>query len=387
MKDRPNNPNLDYYSLPLRADQTLQPLDAAANKDQGKKSEEASAPTDVATKDERSARDSGADRAARRAFSRIGLAVAVMILIWLCLTLALQLAAAWLAPSLLQNVAFLLLSSTLPLILVAEPIAYLIMRSLPTKVPTRTAPIGGAKVALILFMCMGVMIVGSLISNFAMFLFETITGIQAANSVEIIQNAPLWAVLLCTVILAPIFEEIVCRRWVLTRLLPYGELPAVLFSSLVFGVMHGNLFQFLYAFGIGILFSVLYVRTGRLRYCITLHMLVNALGSLVPVFLYSRMDASWIEFLQNGQVAAEQLTQLIENCAPFLLLLWYSMTEYAMGFAGVILLIWAMKQVKLVKNPTDLSLSHASRLAIGSVGGIAFVVVGVAFTILNMGLF
>ena len=59
----------------------------------------------------------------------------------------------------------------------------------------------------------------------------------------------------------------------------------MLLSGAVFALFHGNLAQIFYAFPLGVFFAYLYLRTGRLRYTIGMHMLINFLGSVVPVLL------------------------------------------------------------------------------------------------------
>ena len=394
MKDQ--NPNLDYYSLPLRPDQTVTPInltqqgtDPAADAAQQPTQPQANAAAEPLNEEQRAA-IARQEKSARRAYSRVGLAISAMIVVWLALTFATQMALAIVDPALLQDPVLLLVASNVPLILVAEPIAYLIMRSLPTRTPEVKAPIGGAKLTLLLFMSMGIMIVGSLISNIAMSIFTAVSGIELANSLDIILDAPIWAITLFAVILAPIFEELVCRKWILTRLLPYGELPAILISSALFGIMHGNLFQFLYAFGVGVLFSLVYLRTGRLRYCITLHVLVNALGSLVTTVFLSQMDPELARIMLEGVTEIDPevyMTLIFENFVPLMLQGLYTMTQYAMALAGVILLILAAKRIKLIKREGDLPLGRAVSLAVGSVGGVLLLIVALIFLVINMGTF
>lgn len=68
----------------------------------------------------------------------------------------------------------------------------------------------------------------------------------------------------------------------------YGEKLAVIVSALLFGLFHANLSQLFYAFLLGLLLGYVYLRTGKLRYSIALHMLFNLLGSIVgPALLGS----------------------------------------------------------------------------------------------------
>jgi len=80
------------------------------------------------------------------------------------------------------------------------------------------------------------------------------------------------------VILGPIAEEIVFRGWCIDRLKKYGSIPAIVFTSLAFGLFHGNLFQCLAAIIIGIVFAYLTIRFNSILPSIILHILNNALA-------------------------------------------------------------------------------------------------------------
>ena len=94
-----------------------------------------------------------------------------------------------------------------------------------------------------------------------------------------------WAVILCTVILAPVAEELFFRKALIDRLSAYHPTDAILYSALLFGLIHGNLTQFLYAFPIGVLLGIIYWRTKNIRYTILLHMGMNTFGGLLPLLV------------------------------------------------------------------------------------------------------
>lgn len=78
-----------------------------------------------------------------------------------------------------------------------------------------------------------------------------------------------------TCLLGPFMEELLFRGVLLSRARKFGDRTAVLFTAVLFGLMHGNLNQFLYAAAIGIVFGYVAVYTGRIRYTVMLHMMVN----------------------------------------------------------------------------------------------------------------
>lgn len=120
-----------------------------------------------------------------------------------------------------------------------------------------------------------------IIGNIANDIFYSMMGKEPVNSLEeFVYAVPLWLNVLLTVVCAPIFEEIFTRKIVIDRLLPYGEIPAVLISGLAFGLIHGNFNQFFYAAAIGIILGFIYTRTGNIYCTITLHMMFNFLGGV-----------------------------------------------------------------------------------------------------------
>ena len=88
-------------------------------------------------------------------------------------------------------------------------------------------------------------------------------------------------------LLAPILEELLFRGAIQGRLQDTLKNPrkAIIISSLIFGVVHMNPAQILFAFILGMLFGWLYYRTGSLLPGIVGHVLNNSIAS-VNMILY-----------------------------------------------------------------------------------------------------
>ena len=97
------------------------------------------------------------------------------------------------------------------------------------------------------------------------------------------------ATIFMLVIIAPVFEEFWCRGIMYDALKPYGTGIAIIISSLLFGLMHGNLFMLFYTTAYG--FALGYVRyaTGSLFVVTIFHAIVNAIaaGALTIITLAS----------------------------------------------------------------------------------------------------
>lgn len=85
-----------------------------------------------------------------------------------------------------------------------------------------------------------------------------------------------WATALYISVIGPVIEEFVFRWLLLNRLRPLGEKAAILFSALMFGLMHGNISQFFYATAICIVFGYIAVKTGRIVHTAVLHIIFNS---------------------------------------------------------------------------------------------------------------
>lgn len=82
----------------------------------------------------------------------------------------------------------------------------------------------------------------------------------------------------------PIIEEFVFRKFVADKLLKHGELFYILASSFCFAIVHGislGIPQVLYTFILGMIWSYLYVKTGKLIIPIILHSLSNIFSGII----------------------------------------------------------------------------------------------------------
>jgi membrane protease YdiL (CAAX protease family) len=84
---------------------------------------------------------------------------------------------------------------------------------------------------------------------------------------------------LTIVIAAPVFEELIFRGIMLNGLLKrYNPTKAILISSLLFGLIHLNPWQFISAFIIGVFAGWIYYKTQKLSFAIIIHMINNGLA-------------------------------------------------------------------------------------------------------------
>lgn len=96
----------------------------------------------------------------------------------------------------------------------------------------------------------------------------------------------IWYGLLSSLIIAPIFEEVFFRRFVLSYLLKYlSPKFAIIISALIFGAFHMNVRQFILASVLGLFLGAVYYRTGNLKYSIAMHLAFNIFGLIIPIII------------------------------------------------------------------------------------------------------
>lgn len=159
--------------------------------------------------------------------------------------------------------------------LLAEIIGYMVIVKLYVK--TQRRDLGKIDVKLIWVMLFGVLGYRFLYdSTFAVILNPIPTAEWLEDIIIEKAETPLILIIHLTMI-APIFEEIIFRGFFLKRFIPsYGVTKAIIISSFLFAIIHGNIHQGVNAFVIGIIIGYVYVKTGSLLTCIWIHFVNNA---------------------------------------------------------------------------------------------------------------
>lgn len=82
-------------------------------------------------------------------------------------------------------------------------------------------------------------------------------------------------------LIAPVVEEFLFRGIIVGKTKKYGEQTAILFSAILFGLLHGNIAQTLYATFIGLVLGYIAVKTGGIVYSCIVHMMINGYSTLI----------------------------------------------------------------------------------------------------------
>lgn len=98
---------------------------------------------------------------------------------------------------------------------------------------------------------------------------------------EILSKYPVFLFITVS-IAAPIIEEIFFRGFLFKGLLKkYSPKFAIIFSSLIFGVIHGNFHQFITASLLGMLIAYVYYKTDSIYLAIFMHFINNTLADFI----------------------------------------------------------------------------------------------------------
>ena len=277
---------------------------------------------------------------AKRYFSRIGwFAFAYYLINSVVVTLIATVTLTFF-PSLYENFLFTQLLSFIPSYAIALPVAYQIIRPLPTVAPDKE------KMKISHWFCgmsisIALMLAGNYVSNIIITMFSIALrgNVNTQNPVETVVSAtPLWATVLFVVILAPILEEVMFRGILCKKLMILGEGYAIVIPSVFFALCHGNFFQLFYAFTLGCFFSFIYVRTGKLRYSILYHMAINLLGSVVAPFVLDHVD---FDAMMSGSFSVNA-----GNILGLLGFLWYELIVMGAAIFGIVLIVKNYKEFK-----------------------------------------
>jgi len=99
---------------------------------------------------------------------------------------------------------------------------------------------------------------------------------------NLLKNTPLCVTLLSVSVLAPFFEEWLCRGMILRGLLRKCKpVWAIVISSLIFAFIHLNPWQAIPAFLLGMAFGYVYYRTGSLKLTMLMHCVNNTFSTII----------------------------------------------------------------------------------------------------------
>lgn len=152
-------------------------------------------------------------------------------------------------------------------------------------------------------------------------------GIEAQNDqVELLLSGSLAATILFVVILAPLAEELFFRKFLMDLVKPVSRGGAVFLSAWTFALIHQNIYQFFYAFLLGLLLALIYIKNGKVWLTALLHMCINFFGGIVlPKISTLIPDTESILFDESLSAGWMSNPVILVGCAVYVLLIFTGM--------------------------------------------------------------
>lgn len=180
----------------------------------------------------------------------------------------------------------------------------------------------------------GVAYIASIAVNILTALFTAFTGIEIydpgmSGTFTSVWDAVVYFFALC--VFPPVFEELLFRGTMLSHHLKFGGWHAAIVTSVMFGLFHQNLQQFIYTTVTGIVFSVVVIKTGSLLSSMILHFVFNFLA-------YMQMFSGYLIDNYDELISGEAT---IAEGSPFAVVLFsfFTYLPYLIIIAAVIILI------------------------------------------------
>ena len=253
--------------------------------------------------------------------------------------------------------------SMLPIYLFGFPVLCMFTAKLPRARAEKTA-LTLSSVVTIICISFAAMSVGNQISRIIRGVFDTLRDTPMQNPItNMTSGASLVTNILFLSVLAPIFEELMFRKYLCSRLLPFGETVAIVASAAIFGLVHGNFFQLFYAFLMGLVLGYTYVKHGNILFNIAIHALINLVFGSIPTLISDKL----ILFLENQTLDALLLA------LPFIAIaLLHSYYTSAFSVCGIAFLAMNRKKIRFAPLPAPLETRPALKAMLCNVGVILF---------------
>lgn len=283
----------------------------------------------------------------KKHFSRLGLQLFVIAILIIIVQMASIFIIAICGPAVAENDTLSFLATMLPFYAIGISGILWFLKRHPVAHATEH-PMNFKQWIVAFFMTYALMYVSNMIGIFLTQIIGMLKGAPVDNVIQdIAMNLHPLAALLCMVILAPVFEELVFRKFIIDRTAKYGEGIAIFVSALAFGLFHGNLNQFAYAFTLGLFWGFIYVKTRKIKYTIWLHMVINFMGSVLPLLILRPDFVEAMTTIDSSASPAAFMQLISEHVIDFTLYLVYSLFILILLITGVVLFLVNHKKMHL----------------------------------------
>ncbi len=263
------------------------------------------------------------------------------------------------------------------------PLMYFFISKLPKfEIKKNKLGVGGfiACIFITYFLMIAANIVGIILNS----IIGNATGNGAVNPLmDVIDGLSPVAMILFAAVLAPIWEELLFRKFLIDRVVNYGEVTAMLMSGVMFGLYHGNLAQCTYAFAIGCFFAFIYIRTGKIGYTIAIHMIINGFSTFLTKFMLSGINISEMQgYLTSGDTEG-YMNFVQEHMAALAGVAMIGMFVIVAIIVGLVLAIVLRKKFVFEHHEEEIEKGNRFKTAVLNPGMILYMVYWIATVILT----
>lgn len=226
-------------------------------------------------------------------YNRVGIAMCILLGFIYYLEVLITVLAALLDTNWIESTTFLIALSDVSYYVCAFPVFVFYMSTIKSERKIEKKKIGVGEFLALFFICFAVMNVSNYITVAFHAIVKATTGIELGSALDGVLDQVNVMVVITTVLLAPIFEELTFRYFVLNKLRRFGDKPAIIVSAVTFGLFHMNFEQAIYATAIGLVLGCVACKTGCIWYTIILHGMINFFGGVLPMLVTNLDDPLW----------------------------------------------------------------------------------------------
>ena len=309
---------------------------------------------------------------AKKNLSRIGIGYALFSAITFAVSLIIANVVFRINEEVYNSTLFLNALTPIALYIFALPVLLIVLSGSEAKPPEKKR-MSVKTWFVILVIAFGCMYIGSYIGNFVMAYLSEIMNYDYGNALNtLIDDNALWITAIFTVIVAPVGEEFVFRKLIIDRTQKYGAFVSIGLSALMFGLMHGNFYQFFYCFALGLILGYMYYSTGKLYLTIALHAVINFVGGILTSFL--QPVAEGLQTLDTSNTDA-LIKFVTENWLGLIFTALFSIFVMISMVCAVVLPIAYKKKITLARGEEEIPIRRVVGAVILNVGVIIMLAV------------
>lgn len=199
------------------------------------------------------------------------------------------------------------------LLIAAPTILYLVVYKRPYTEVVSFKKIGFFQIVLLVLLTIAVLPVMSFINLVSQLYASDVT---SSTMTAITSNQPFFISLFTIAVIPAFLEESVYRGMFYQEYRKWNPRAAIILSAFMFGVLHGNLNQFTYAFFMGIVFALIIEATDSIVSSMIIHFIING-NSVLILTLAGRMNTESSDIIK--QASSQAPRTLAGICSVYLL--------------------------------------------------------------------